>query len=138
MATAFAVPISEIQKKSWRVTRLCREQSPWRVLQLFLALPKTLRFINKHLSGEALGNLDIDQARTLYEACAPLYGNLCKYLAQAHRKSFLSRLFAGWWFPAMYRECDLLGDAMEALAWGADPELRSYIDSSIATIEGSL
>lgn len=102
-------------------------------LKLWL-FPRVLREVNSALSGEAFGKLTGEQAWELYGPLRQLHVEICDVL-KACSTGWFSHLILHWWIRSLTEEAEKLGDIVESLAWGADPELRKSIDSSVSKIE---
>lgn len=103
-----------------------------KLLQLWL-FPKLLKATNDILAGEALGCISKETAKSLYLPLSQLHLELNSILDE--RAPVIFRLVFGRWMESVRRENEVLGDIVEALAWGSEEDLRGIIDSTIAQLQ---
>jgi len=97
--------------------------------------PQVLKTINASLSGEKLAHLTADEAEGLYKPLLQFHAEVNTVLENASKWPWVVRKLAASWVRRVEHECEDLGDILEALAWGCDPELRNFIRDSIADVE---
>lgn len=132
---AVAIPIQKIQSAGQFGASL-RSNPFWnRRLLMFYHFPTILRFTNRSLAGDRLGRLTAEQANLLYDALQPLYVELVGVVESFSSHPWYIRFLLGWWQSKVAAETEELGDVLETLAWGSDPELRGCIESSLAAIQ---
>jgi hypothetical protein len=130
-----AIPIRQIQATAQFGTglRLSPVAPKWpRSLLTALLFPKILRYLNAQLSNERLAALSKEDAAVLYAALGPLHREVCRMVDEWHpRLSWPARALTRHWIRTIDFEAARMGDVVEALAWGADAELRDFVDSSV-------
>jgi hypothetical protein len=136
MATA-TIPIQKIRVDSTLSTSLSRSSAlppPVRSLLRAWLFPRVLSFICEKLSGH-LGQLNQEQANQLYGPLFQLHLEVNALLDIWSKGPWIMRQATGWWARRVRSGADRLGDIVEALAWGADPDLRTFIEASITELE---
>lgn len=98
--------------------------------------PHLLETINAGLPNERLGSLTVEEAETLYKQLQPLHGHLQKCLEA--RQPFLVRILLSGWLRRMRSQVEHLGDTVEALAWGFDPDLQKFLHTTASEVEAKL
>jgi hypothetical protein len=135
---AFAIPIRRIEAASQFGASLHRYQMRpplLRRLIMFWQFPKILKLINDTLSGEGAGKLTKEQATELYRAIEPLHRALENSILEFGKRSIFERVLFGWRVQRLETQTQVLGDILETLAWGCDPDLRGYIDRSVNSLD---
>jgi hypothetical protein len=131
------IPIQKISIDSTLTTSVSRSSALPPLLRemlkawLFL---RVLRFVNAALSGQ-LGKLSVEQATDLYGPLFQLHMEANAVLENLSRRSRLERTVSSWWDSRVRAEADRLGDIVEAIAWGSDPDLRRFVDESLVSLE---
>jgi hypothetical protein len=136
VATA-AIPIRKIRVDSTLSTSVSRSSAlppPVRKILKAWLFPHVLKYITTTLSGD-LGKLSLEQAGDLYGPLFQFHLEVTRVLASWAKRSRLERAVTGWWAKRVQMQADRLGDIVEALAWGSDPDLRQFIDESVASLE---
>lgn len=98
----------------------------WRQVQLVVSASSSLVEVNRVLLNERLARLTFEEARVLYEWLAPTYRALAELL-ERHSETIAAQTVLRGWTKRVSREVERLGDIVEALAWGSDPDLRDYV-----------
>ena len=91
--------------------------------------------VNSSLSTDVLGGLSSAQVKELYGPLNQFYQEVSAVLDACAKRSWINRTLMRRWTDTVTRETEKLGDIVEALAWGADDELREYLNTSAATID---
>ena len=132
MASA-VVPITKIRIDSTLSTTVSRSSalsSPVRKVLRWWLFPRVLQFVLTELWGR-LGQLTPEQAGELYGPLRQFHFEINEVLARREHKSYLARLISAGWSDRVREQSDRLGDLVESLAWGSDPQLREYIDEAV-------
>jgi hypothetical protein len=136
MATA-TVPIRKLRVDSTLGVSLSRSSalpSFVRILLKVWLFPHVLDYIATSLAGK-LGQLTPVEAGELYGPLYQFHLEVNDVLEKAAKRPWVEQKLMGWWIRRVNRQAEKLGDIVEALAWGSDPELREFIDESVAEIK---
>lgn len=136
MASA-VIPIRQIKIDSTLSTTLSRTSlipTFFRKPLLLWIFPKVLRFVNGALSSERVGRLTTEQAKELYGPLNQMYIEVNAILSKISADSLFTRKVLSGWTASVQIETERLGEIVETLAWGADDELRSFIESAIEDV----
>jgi len=132
-----AIPIEDLH----RVSRFARalEDPPTRSPRILAALgycylPKLLHEVTSALSGPITGELSEEEARALYEELVPVYMSL-QAAPQRLRRHWPVRILGRRWLRWLEDETEELGDLLDTLAWGFDPDLREFAAKAVREIE---
>lgn len=106
----------------------------FRRILVFLILPRLLRTINASLSNERLALLSIDEANALVRPIHELHRAMLTVVDRYGRRVWC-RIFLSRWLREMTSETERLGDIAEAILWGADEELRQFIERSAQDVQ---
>jgi hypothetical protein len=136
MASA-TIPIKKIRVDSTLSTTASRSSalpSPVRRLLRWWLFPHVLRFVLRELSGK-LNELSPEQAEALYGPLCQFHYEILEVLAKRTRKSPIDRFLTARWAAQVGAQAARLGDLIESLAWGSDPDLREHIDNALADLQ---
>jgi hypothetical protein len=75
------------------------------------------------------------EAQELFGPLQQFYLELREVTGRARHEPWLVRTLMAAWTRRVSAETDRLGDIVEALAWGADEDLRAFVRESIEEFE---
>lgn len=137
MASA-TIPIQKLRVDSTLSVSISRSSALPPLLRKILKLwlfPSVLRYTNNELSGERLGKITAAQAAELFGPLQQFHSDLRDIIAESAQHSWIVRTFTASWIRRLSAETDRLGDIVEALAWGADSELRAFVNQSVEDLQ---